>query len=837
MDGLQGPLLFKNYASEIGPSIGSPVDPLDGLQDPLLFKDYASEIGPSIGSPVGVLQDPLDGLQDLLLFKNYASEIGPSIGSPVGVLQDLLDGLQDPLLFKNYASEIGPSIGSPVGVLQDPLDGLQDPLDGLQDPLLSEDYISTIRRSIGSPVKDHPIPVKEKVMVQTSKKKNCPASIIMKEVICFPDFKVTENTEKRKRVVSEKIRDLINGDDEIKMEYRIYMKFPTDQDHQNTHQLGEVYSKIDQKNMLQLVAEWQQQNPADNFDFMPAAEIHSGENGVCLENIEDIEQDDSDEFDVHVKHKLKEVIEMTELQGSARRLGFTHRHYLTVKDSINNSKLQATLDKMGCCRPPKGSYRTPYIHDKQTTGEPIEVAQVTEDLNTSKIIKTREAIIAITGRQPKDASHIEDVKYMIETFPHPNLDGEVNQQDAGGTVPVNCDIFRKLTDWSRLSKEQQRETKTFLLMMFSVEDLQLAWDEYILQKRELPNSVQYRIFINNWRGNKTKRRTQSIAFANDIKLRSHGIMKSLFMKYNGDRQKISKCLPGIVWSVVNCYSGNAVIRVDGAQHYVMVVKNKLGWYKSINLNSHGLQNGSLIPTDRDKILIESLLEMKLSQNALDQMNYFSNTNKCESINRTMSTYLHKNKNFSCNAIGRASEAGLTVNNNRDVALVKTLKAVGCTMADMMRALEHKDDELFQKRNEQQHLHSELDFVKHINEGQFRHLRNFRLENATLRDNIRQFENTTISDLIEQNHDKCKTIDKLAEQNGSLTNAIELEVHISQTKEQIIAEQSQLIEEQKKIIEEQKQKLRKYKMNDEESRKQFAEQGRIDVFDQLKHGYK
>ncbi|CAC5408995.1 unnamed protein product [Mytilus coruscus] len=53
-----------------------------------------------------------------------------------------------------------------------------------------------------------------------------------------------------------------------------------------------------------------------------------------------------DKFDVHVKHKLKEVIEMTELQGNARRLGFTHRHYLTVKDSINNSKLQATLDKM-----------------------------------------------------------------------------------------------------------------------------------------------------------------------------------------------------------------------------------------------------------------------------------------------------------------------------------------------------------------------------------------------------------------------------------------------------------------------------------------------------------
>ncbi|CAG2228013.1 unnamed protein product [Mytilus edulis] len=260
-------------------------------------------------------------------------------------------------------------------------------------------------------------------------------------------------------------------------------------------------------------------------------------------------------------------------------------------------------------------------------------AQVTEDCNTSRIFKTIEAIFAFTGKQPKDASHIEDVKYMLETFPHPNLDGEVNKQDAGGTVPVNCDIFRKLTDWSCLPMEQQRETQTFLLKNYSVEDLQLAWDEYIIQKRDLPNSEQYRIFIINWRGNKTKRRTQSLA-------------------------------------------------------------------------------------------------------------------------------------------------------------------------DLMKALEHKDDEIYQERNEQQQLHSELNFVKHINEG----------------------------------HD-------LIEQNGSLTNAIDnlkskidMEVHVGQTKEQIIAEQSQLIdeqkaiigermamiEEQKKIIEEQKEKLRMHKIDDENSFQNKAE---------------
>lgn len=34
---------------------------------------------------------------------------------------------------------------------------------------------------------------------------------------------------------------------------------------------------------------------------------------------------------------------------------------------------------------------------------------------------------------------------MLETFPHPNLDGEAHQQDTGGTVPVDSEIFMKLT--------------------------------------------------------------------------------------------------------------------------------------------------------------------------------------------------------------------------------------------------------------------------------------------------------------------------------------------------------------------------------------------------------
>ncbi|CAC5389835.1 unnamed protein product [Mytilus coruscus] len=144
---------------------------------------------------------------------------------------------------------------------------------------------------------------------------------------------------------------------------------------------------------------------------------------------------------------------------------------------------------------------------------------------------------------------------------------------------------------------------------------------------------------------KAQRNDIKIAFANDLKLRSHGIMKSLFAKYNGDRQQISKCLPRIVKSVVNCYSGNCS---DTCRWSITLCNGGIKtswWNKSINLSSHGLQNGSLKPNKTDKLLIESLLEMKLSQTALNQMQFFSNTNKCESVNRTISTYLPKNKIF------------------------------------------------------------------------------------------------------------------------------------------------------------------------------------------------
>ncbi|CAG2216658.1 unnamed protein product [Mytilus edulis] len=162
-------------------------------------------------------------------------------------------------------------------------------------------------------------------------------------------------------------------------------------------------------------------------------------------------------------------------------------------------------------------------------------------LKHKKNITDKETIMTFTGRPPKDASHIEEVKHMIETFPHPNLDNVVHQQNTGGTVPVDSDIWEKLSDFRSLTDEQQRETREFLLMRFSIEDLQLAWDQYFVQKGEIPNCLQYRIFINNWRAEMMRtieKKDDEIYHERDEQQLLHSQLELVNHIYNGQLRRV-----------------------------------------------------------------------------------------------------------------------------------------------------------------------------------------------------------------------------------------------------------------------------------------------------------
>ncbi|CAG2216659.1 unnamed protein product [Mytilus edulis] len=436
------------------------------------------------------------------------------------------------------------------------------------------------------------------------------------------------------------------------------------------------------------------------------------------------------------------IVQIGDSKGKAE----AHNHKFVSVFTDENTSSQPKLNT--------SSSQSPDIDHQEITVEityllyvnfPI-VAQVTEDLNTRKILQTRETIMTFTGRPPKDASHIEEVKHMIETFPHPNLDGVVHQRDTGGTVPVDSDI------WGKLS-----------------EDLQLAWDQYFVQKGELPNCSQYRIFINNWRGNKTKRRTQSLA----------EMMRALEKKddeiyHERDEQQL---LHSQLELVNHIYNGQ-LRRVQDLEQDNNFLRD----------NVHQLENGA--EQDReDNNRLRDITEK--DRQICDQ---------CSQLRDLEDT---------------KGENGLVI--KRQKLMIKEKK-------DEVKELNVKNEEHVKTINEVNVKNEELNVKnEELNVKNEEHVKTINEQSAT------------INDLIEQNHDKCKTINELSKQNDNLNNKINMEVHVGQTKEQIIAEQSQLIEEQKAVIEEQKESLMKYKKNDEDLRRQMVEQDRInqDLYDQLK----
>lgn len=63
----------------------------------------------------------------------------------------------------------------------------------------------------------------------------------MKEVLVFPEYKAKQDTEKARRIASEKLReDLEVMGSNIKREHRIYKSLPKDEEHQNMHLLGQI---------------------------------------------------------------------------------------------------------------------------------------------------------------------------------------------------------------------------------------------------------------------------------------------------------------------------------------------------------------------------------------------------------------------------------------------------------------------------------------------------------------------------------------------------------------------------------------------------------------------
>lgn len=110
------------------------------------------------------------------------------------------------------------------------------------------------------------------------------------------------------------------------------------------------------------------------------------------------------------------------------------------------------------------------------------------------------------------------------------------------------------------------------------------------------------------------------------------------------------------------------------------------WHKSVGLWAHNLEPGDLKLNQKDKVILKSLLGMVLSISALNEMKLNTTTNKCESVNRTISVSLPKNKTYSRNAKSRALSGLLRANNGIDMAVCTTLASLGAPLGAQSQSL-------------------------------------------------------------------------------------------------------------------------------------------------------
>ena len=139
-----------------------------------------------------------------------------------------------------------------------------------------------------------------------------------------------------------------------------------------------------------------------------------------------------------------------------------------------------------------------------------------------------------------------------------------------------------------------------------------------------------------------KQKEAQKVFSQDVKARCSLILKELMKKHAGDMTALRRCLPKVLESTLLCYSGDCS---KCAQNSVIChggVSNNW-WNHSMFLASNKIRHLNMDASDKDLLL--EILKMKLSTASVEQMKLYTDTQKCEAVNRSLSVSLPKNVNF------------------------------------------------------------------------------------------------------------------------------------------------------------------------------------------------
>ena len=135
-----------------------------------------------------------------------------------------------------------------------------------------------------------------------------------------------------------------------------------------------------------------------------------------------------------------------------------------------------------------------------------------------------------------------------------------------------------------------------------------------------------------------QRKEQQKVLSQDIKARCNLILKELMMDFAGDMDLLRRILPKVFESTLACYDGDCSRYSSHSLVCNGCVTNNW-WTCLMFLASNRLF--SLNMNDNDKQLLLEILKIKLSVAAVEQMKLYTDTQKCEAVNRALSVSLSK----------------------------------------------------------------------------------------------------------------------------------------------------------------------------------------------------
>ena len=164
------------------------------------------------------------------------------------------------------------------------------------------------------------------------------------------------------------------------------------------------------------------------------------------------------------------------------------------------------------------------------------------------------------------------------------------------------------------------------------------------------------------------------AFAKDIKARCSKIIHKLRQQGDGDITQMLNDLPDVCAATVDCYSGNC-----GRCPEKSLVCSGIGgegdwWFESKFLPTHGIREG-LKMTETDRELLKSVLDIRLSEQAVYSVASNTSTQKCEAFNRGVLSTLPKEVNLSKTFPGKLHAKTLQLNNDTHSAIQEKVKLI------------------------------------------------------------------------------------------------------------------------------------------------------------------